>query len=98
MKKPPTAAERRHMDRVAGLGCVVCLNLGYEDSPAEIHHIKHQTGIGRKSSNFEVLPLCPLHHRNGGYGIAFDAGRGLWEHKYGSQLELLEQVRGMLDG
>ena len=29
-----TLAERRHMNAVAGLGCILCRRLGYNDTPA----------------------------------------------------------------
>jgi len=59
MKKAPTAEERRHWDRVAELGCVVCRQ------PAEIHHVTGQaTRMGRLPRRHDrVVGLCPRHHR-----------------------------------
>mgnify|MGYP003328680870 CR=1 FL=1 len=37
--KSKTVAEKKHMKRVAELGCIACRKLGYEDTPAELHHI-----------------------------------------------------------
>lgn len=50
---------RRHHDRVAQLGCLVC------GGDAEIHHV---TGYADKPGRFRrdewlVTPLCPWHHR-----------------------------------
>jgi len=59
MAKSATKAERQHMDKVAQLGCIVCTNLGYYDSPAEIHHIGNGT-MSKRASNLEVIPLCPF--------------------------------------
>ena len=95
MARAPTKAEREHMDRVVSLGCVACLNLGYYDAPSEIHHIGNGT-MGKRASNYEVIPLCPTHHRNGGYGVAVHAGRKAWERLHGTEQELLKQVKGML--
>lgn len=54
---PPTAQEKRHMDRVAALGCLVCR------SPAELHHVTSD-GLKRIArSHQRVVPLCPRHHR-----------------------------------
>ena len=87
-----TRAEKEHMARVVSLGCLACRQEGFEDSSAEIHHIR--SGQGRKrASHQETLPLCPSHHRTGGYGVAFHAGPKVWQQKYGSEHELLEQVR-----
>lgn len=91
-----TAAERRHLDRVAALGCIVCINLGHADSPAEIHHPRAGQGMGQRASHFDAIPLCPLHHRTGGHGVAIHAGQKTWEKKYGTERALLEQVKTLL--
>lgn len=92
MPKSKTKAEQLHHQDVADLGCLVCKNNGHPGSPAEIHHIRDGAGIGRKASHFEVIPLCPPHHRTGGWGIAFHAGKREWEKNYGQQAVLLNQV------
>ena len=91
------AKESRHMQRVADIGCIVCLNEFGEASPAEVHHIGSGT-MGKRASNYETIPLCPAHHRLGGYGVAVHAGRKEWEKRYGTEKELMEQVRGILNG
>lgn len=88
-----TKAELRHMDAVARLGCVVCRNLNLGASPAELHHPRFLAGGAQKASHFDVIPLCPIHHRTGGIGVALHAGQRTWEAKYGTESELLEQVR-----
>lgn len=95
-KKRPKRAEREHMARVANMGCIACYNLGYDDTPAEIHHITTGVGMGQRASNYQVLPLCPMHHRQGGPGIAIHAGKQSWELRHGREIDLLEQVREML--
>jgi hypothetical protein len=94
-KSKPKApkAEREHMGVVASLYCVVCRNLRLGESPAEVHHVRYLAGGGQRSSNYDTLPLCPLHHRLGGYGIAYHAGAKEWERRYGTEAELLEQIR-----
>ena len=93
-KKPATAEEKKHMSRVADLGCIACAILGHHDSPAELHHIKHQTGMGRRSSHFEVIPLCYLHHR-GTYG--YHQSPAEFTGNFGEQKELLQHVLDWLD-
>lgn len=88
-----TKAEKSYLDRVAALGCIVCANLGHPDSPAGIHHIRDGQGLGQRSSHFETLPLCSIHHQTGGYGVAIHAGQETWESLYGTELELLAQIR-----
>lgn len=52
------AAEKRHMARVAELGCLVC------KMPATIHHVTASIHGGRLTrSNKRVVPLCPRHHQ-----------------------------------
>jgi hypothetical protein len=60
MKKPPTAEERRHMDRVAQMPCLVC-----GKQPVEIHHCTALgTRIGRLPRRHDrIVPLCDFHHR-----------------------------------
>ena len=95
MAKAPTKAESKHMGKVVALGCIVCLNNGYYDTPAEIHHIGNGT-MGKRASNYETIPLCPIHHRNGGYGIAVHSGRVKWESTFGTEQDLLNQVMEIL--
>lgn len=54
------AAERRHVDKVAALPCVVCLKAGWSGRPVEVHHIA--AGSSHRSE-FAVAPLCVEHHR-----------------------------------
>ena len=86
-------AEKEHLDRVAGLGCIVCRNLGHGETPTHVHHIRTGKGMGQRASNYETIPLCPVHHQNGGYGVAIHAGQKTWESNFGTELELLEQVK-----
>lgn len=91
-----TKAEQKHLSRVSAMGCIVCKNLGYEDSPAEIHHCSKGTGLAIRADNFHVIPLCAIHHRQGGHGVAIHAGRQAWEKNYGTETELLAQVNAEL--
>lgn len=87
-----TRAEREYLESVAELGCIVCRNLKFYDTPAEIHHIRDGQGLAQRASNFESIGLCHIHHRTGGYGIAIHAGKKEFEKKFGTERELLEQV------
>lgn len=54
----PTAAERRHIDRVRSLGCLI------SGGPATIHHV---TGYADRMGRFArshrlVVPLAPEYH------------------------------------
>lgn len=95
-KKAPTKAESQYMDRVCSIGCIVCQNLGYGASPAEFHHTRASAGGGQKSDVKKGIPLCPQHHRLGGYGVAYHAGAKEFERLYGSEEELVMQVHKIL--
>lgn len=90
----PTKAQRAYLSRIADIGCIVCKNTGHEGTPAEIHH-KTGGGMGMKSD--EIMPLCPPHHRTGGYGVAVHSGEEEWERRYGTQSELAQQVRDIME-
>ena len=76
-----------YLDRVAALGCIIC------GQPAEIHHLREGMGMGQRAPDSRAIPLCPRHHRTGGHGVAYHAGRRAWEQQYGSPEDLLGQVR-----
>tara|TARA_R110002020_G_scaffold19996_2_gene68529 strand:- start:3126 stop:3500 length:375 start_codon:yes stop_codon:yes gene_type:complete len=90
MAKPKTKQETKHLQAVADLGCIACAKIGIYDSPAEIHHIKSRSGIGRRSTHFETIPLCPNHHRNGAF--AYHNSPKNFTESFGTQEELLEEV------
>lgn len=88
-----TKDEKKYLDRVARLGCILCRSaFGVKDSPAEIHHIRR---FGGKRSTSPVIPLCPEHHR-GSSGVHGLGAKG-FEAKWGtSQEALLAQLHELL--
>lgn len=55
-RKATTAVERRHLDRVAAMPCLVC------GAPSTVHHVTSD-GYQRLTRTHErVAPLCPRHH------------------------------------
>ncbi len=91
-----TIAEKKHYDAVSRIGCIVCIQQGFYDTPAEIHHIRSGVGAAQRSHFTKTLPLCPIHHRTGGYGQAYHRGPKIWQEKYGSEEELLTLVQEIL--
>jgi hypothetical protein len=87
--KPATKAQKEWMERVRRLGCRVCRNLNLGDTPAAIHHCL--TGAGGRKDHWKVLPLCHYHHQ-GEQGI-HTLGRKVWQAKYGTEEQLMQQVR-----
>lgn len=83
-----TAAERRHMNAAAALGCALCHHIHgpHEPGPVELHHLR--TGGWGKGNARTVMPLCIPHHR-GREGI-HGMGTKAFEAHYGiTQRELL---------
>ena len=82
--------KNKYLSKVAELGCFIC------KMPAEIHH--RRTGMGHKRANDDdVIPLCHVHHRTGGYGVAFHAGAKKWQENFGSELEMIEKVKNTIN-
>ena len=90
-----TLKEKKHMSAVAELGCAVCRRMGYEGTPAELHHKRSGTGAGRRSSHMDVIPLCPEHHRGktGLHGLGTKAFPKHWGF---DEDDLLADVAGLL--
>ena len=86
--------QRKHYDRVARIGCILCKHLGYEtqDVGCQIHHIRRTS----KRSNAPVIGLCYEHHigNTGIHGL----GRRGFERKYSpiTEEKLLEMVQSIL--
>jgi hypothetical protein len=93
-KKHKTKAERHHLSKVAALGCMACRVIGYDDTPAELHHIRSGVGMGQRNDNYHVIPLCSIHHRLG--KSAIHQSKVNFESDFGTELELLEMVNNEL--
>ncbi len=58
-----TKAQNQHFDGVASLGCLKCLEIGYETPGVEIHHCGTGGLDGGRRDEWKVVGLCPEHHR-----------------------------------
>tara|TARA_Y100000361_G_scaffold23242_1_gene18367 strand:+ start:784 stop:1059 length:276 start_codon:yes stop_codon:yes gene_type:complete len=90
-----TKDEKKHLSKVAELGCIACRQMGIYDTPAEIHHIKNNFSLGKKSSHYEVIPLCHAHHRTSNEAYHYSPKK--FTEKFGTQKELLTMVQELLD-
>ena len=92
-----TNEEKRHLNRVASLGCMVCRRIHgpHDPGPVEIHHKRAGTGAGRRSSHFDAMPLCPEHHR-GKTGLHGLGTKGFPKHWGFDEDDLLQDVRDLL--
>lgn len=88
--------EKKYLSRVADLGCYVCKRLGYEGTPAEIHHQRSGVAKGKRSGHADVLPLCFYHHR--GNGGIHGMGLRAFEREYGmTEIEMIAEVKEILN-
>jgi hypothetical protein len=86
-----TKDQKKLFNEIANLGCSLCRELGYGETPAELHHIRRTS----KRSNAPVIPLCTEHHR-GNTGI-HGLGRKSFEKRYSITEEyLLERTNGII--
>lgn len=88
-------SERLYLGRVARLGCMLCRVLGYDETPAEIHHVREGQGMAQRAENWLVVPLCPAHHR-GTHGIHGD--REDFKRARVDEMDLLAMTIGELNG
>lgn len=84
-KPAPTVAERRHIERVAALPCVVCGAPG----PSEVHEIA-------QGKWWLSCALCPDCHRGGFNGL--HGQRRIWSVKKMSELDALSETIRLLEG
>jgi hypothetical protein len=82
-------ASKRHLSRLAALGCILCDHLGTPGTPAEIHHLREGQGAAQRGSDFTAIPLCSEHHRgaSGLHGLGVNGFRTRYRM---GELELLE--------
>ena len=86
-----TRSERDYLQVVAQLGCIACRINGLAGVPAEVHHQRQGTGMGRRASHFDTMPLCPGHHRF--YDDAIHVNASRFVQRYGQEEELVRQTR-----
>jgi hypothetical protein len=80
-----------HLARVRSLPCLICGR-----TPSEAHHIRDGVGVGQKAGDDEAINLCPMHHRLGGFGVAFHHAPREFQAKFGTERELLARTLEML--
>jgi len=89
-------ADKIRYTALAEIGCIVCRASGVR-TPPEMHHLRCSGSMGKRAPNTDTIPLCHTHHRTGGYGVAYHAGRAVWERKFGTELQLLARTNEMLN-
>lgn len=86
-RKQANAKEKKHLDAVASLPCVVCGAV-----PVELHHCVNNTK--RHRDHYRVIPLCKSHH-TGVFSIHM--ARKSFRAQFGHEDDLLMEVERMLE-
>jgi len=90
----PTKAERKWMQDVARLGCIVCRiqNRGYV--PCAVHHILDGS---RRIGHLHTIGLCDPGHHQGARAksghVSRHPNKAEFERRYGTETFLLELTR-----
>lgn len=81
-----TARCKRWMNKVAEMTCIVC-GQGW---PVQLHHCAHDRFARRKSSDYDVLPLCvPCHEFRTNHATEF-------RERYGPDYGFLPLIRATM--
>lgn len=93
-----TKDEKAYLSKVAALGCVACFLQDTPGTPAEIHHIRAGKGKGQRASNYEVIGLCPAHHRGTMHPQvpSIHMAKRAFIAQFGTEQDLLQQVRRLI--
>jgi len=90
----PTPLEKKHMAKVAAIGCIVCRHYMGVFSPASVHHIEGKTSPG---AHYNVIPLCPEHHQHGEHGPARHKNKAEFVEAFGEEYFLKKLVKDILN-
>lgn len=80
--------------QIVSIGCIVCRRNGIW-TPASIHHVR-KIRTSKVRNKAPRLPICPIHHQWGGYGVALHAGEKKFEENFGSIDGMLDEVEQIL--
>lgn len=95
-KRTPTVEERRWMDAITDMGCIVCWIDGFRGVPGAVHHLLRG---GRRIGHLHSICLCDPGHHQGGAPMGL-VSRHPWkarfEAKYGTEASLLDLSRELV--
>lgn len=66
MKRQARTDERKWLDMVARVPCVLCEVLHMGPTPAQVHHVRAGQGMAQRAGHFCTVALCPEHHQGRG--------------------------------
>lgn len=91
----PSAAVQRHWNRLAAMGCLICqgpAEIAHAHGASIVTHMQEPKAKGKKLARYHwlVLPLCPVHGREGNGGASLDDNPTAWEARYGTQADWID--------
>lgn len=92
-----SAKGERHMERVAGLPCVLCMHVhGKPRMGVQVHHIREGQGASQRADDMLTIPLCvPCHTGpNGVHGLG---RKGFYARYKLDELDLLAMTLEALE-
>lgn len=95
MKKNP-----KHLAIVGKMECILADKWRHEcEGKTDCHHPigVEWRGMSQKADDDYVIPLCHSGHHQFGKHAIHQMGRRPWESKYGTQRELLEKTRRLME-
>lgn len=95
--RTPTKEEKAWLDAIGEIGCIVCKVHHDTFTPASPHHIGGKTKPG---AHLNTIPLCGLHHQGGNDCAEYTSRhpyKARFEARYGTEAELIEITRGMIE-
>jgi hypothetical protein len=92
-----SAKGSRHMERVAGLPCVLCkATTGQSRYGVHVHHIREGQGAAQRADDMLTVALCPSCHQgpNGVHGLG---RKGFYARYKLDELDLLAMTLEALE-
>lgn len=92
-----SAKGSRHMERVAGLPCVLCLHVtGEKRFGVQVHHIREGQGAAQRADDMLTVALCEPCHQgpNGFHGLG---RKGFYNRYRLDELDLLAMTLEALE-
>lgn len=81
--------DKKHLSKIASLGCCVCNRELNVFSPCEIHHTRFSCGVAQRSDDNKAIGLCFNHHSAQGVD-GYHKHPKTWQESHGTEQELLK--------
>ena len=93
-----TVAERKWMDAITQLGCIVCYLQGHPGTPGVVHHILSPGKL--RINHLHTICLCEAGHHQHGDGkikISRHPFKARFEAAYGTEDYLLQKTKELVN-